>query len=198
MDQADELLMTLVQARRTRQRRAAALRLLDALAGDILQASETAIYTNAVLWSRVDSSEVIAVLTERIRIALMDETRAWDSALHLRNYLQKAAKNAAIDCFRRASAQKRKPKHQPQTALHQVEDPRPAPDVTGIRRGEARAVKDALLKLSPAERKLIRLRFDEGRSFAQIAALRGEPFSTTYRRFHEILAKLGISLRHLL
>lgn len=171
--------------------------IMDLVGESILQAAESVTRANPLVWSRVDPADVAALVTERLQDALLSPENAWESPEHLRNYLYKMARNGAIDCYRQASARKRGPAQKSTTALDQAIDSSPTVESEQIRREEAQAVHEALTLLTAADQELIRLRFESGWTFAQIAALRGESFSTTYRRFHAILAKLGISLSHL-
>jgi RNA polymerase sigma factor (sigma-70 family) len=179
------------------QRAAVAQEIMELVAETILQAAHSTTQANPLVWSRVDPVDVVTLVTERLYLALLSPENEWESPEHLKNYFYKIAKNAAIDCYRQAIAQKRGPTIQSAAGLDQAVDSSPTAEAEQIRIEEAQAVRDALALWTPDDQELIRQRVEWDWSFAQIAAARGESFSTTYRRFHAILTKLGISLGHL-
>ncbi len=179
------------------ERAAIVSQIMDLVGESILQATHSATQANPLVWSRVDPADVLAMVTEGLFLALASRENEWVSPEHLQNYVHKIARNAAIDCYRQAVAQKRGPAIQSAAALDQAVDSSPTAEAEQIRLEEAQAVRDALALLTPEDQELMRQRVEWGWTFAQIAAARRESFSTTYRRFHGILTKLGISLSHL-
>lgn len=80
-------------------------------------------------------------------------------------------------------------------AKFEIEDSRPSPELELLAQQEKRELAAAVAKLEPAERLLIRLRFEEELSLAEIARLtEAGDAQRTYYRMNLVLAKLRRSL----
>ena len=106
-------------------------------------------------------------------------------------WLNSMARNRAIDRIR---AKQRRAKLRDGFTDEQAVNPNGAPTISGsqaaTRRDACRAVRSAILKLTPVQREAIELSYFEGLTQKEIASQLGQPLGTVKARIRRGLAKL--------
>lgn len=108
------------------------------------------------------------------------QRRALDPARHPRAYLAQAARNAAVDRFRRT----RRALMVPWDTLERMPAAGDGPEATAERGDEAARVAAVLASLPDKHRCLLVQKHGEGRTMPDIAAEHGLPVSTVKMRLH--------------
>ncbi len=107
---------------------------------------------------------------------------------HLRAYLYRTAHNWITDRYRR-----RRPEMVALDPQRDV-DPAPQPESRALHREEQARVRAALMRLTPAQRQVVVLRFLEGWSLAETAQAVGKPVGAVKALQHRALAALRRTL----
>lgn len=106
-------------------------------------------------------------------------------------WLFRVARNEAL-AIRRRDGVARRVQSELQSGTSSLEE---EPHFELLRSEELQLVRDALDRLPPPQREVVRQKFFEGRTFAQIAESEGLPLGTVLTRMRLALGKLEESLR---
>jgi len=110
-----------------------------------------------------------------------------------RSWLMRVTYNHCVDLLRRRKTlQRLLPKIYDRTAVR----PQPGPEQTALKTAEQVSVRQAVAGLPEQERAIVFLRYYQGLSYAEIAAVLGIPGPTVGTRLHRAREKLRKRLDH--
>ncbi len=145
---------------------------------------------------RLTGDEAEDIVQDTFLKAWKNVRRYDSSSAKFKTWLMRIARNTAIDHLRR-----KKPEtfshfenEQGDSPFENAFDDEPLPDELAARADDARAVQNALEKLSPLHREVILLRYMNQLSFEEIGAVLSESSNTMRSRNRRALAELR---RHL-
>ena len=147
--------------------------------------------TRSILKSHADAED--AVEAAMLRILDHIPTLKKCNAASQRSYLIACARNAAIDRLRRDSRLDRYA--DPQERISTLPDGAPPADTFLIRSEQIQAVAAALKRLEPGMRELLRMKYYDEMSDAEIAQLLGMSRDSLRNRVNRARRKLGALLQ---
>ena len=147
--------------------------------------------TRSILKSHADAED--AVEAAMLRILDHIPTLKKCNAASQRSYLIACARNAAIDRLRRDSRLDRYA--DPQERISTLPDGAPPADTFLIRSEQIQAVAAALKRLEPGMRELLRMKYYDEMSDAEIAQLLGVSRDSLRNRVNRARRKLGALLQ---
>ncbi|GHT32310.1 DNA-directed RNA polymerase sigma-70 factor [Planctomycetales bacterium] len=109
------------------------------------------------------------------------------SVQNVKAFAYKTARNLIIDCFRK-------------TKMETLTEDLPAdktlfnPAILAEKKEQKKMLEEKFNELAPRHREVLRLKFQEGLKYAEIAEILGEPVTTIAWLIHEAVAKLRSEL----
>ncbi|MFH2002454.1 MAG: sigma-70 family RNA polymerase sigma factor [Planctomycetota bacterium] len=122
-----------------------------------------------------------------------EDPSLFQNAAHLRNYLFKTLNNMAVSALREKARRKALSLDHPDTCTRNFAtwvSPSPHDSLLpGIEKNDAK-IRQIMASLKNHERESLRLRFEEGLSFQEMASRTGRPISTLHSRVENALKKI--------
>jgi RNA polymerase sigma-70 factor (ECF subfamily) len=134
------------------------------------------------------SVELAEEITQSTFCTVVSRIGKYSELGRFESWLFRIAMNRLRDEMRRRKRQARPVEDDALAALAGAADPTPADPA--LSQDRIRALRDAIARLSEADRRVIHLRHFAGLSFARIAEILGEPLGTVLARQHRALGKL--------
>lgn len=155
-----------------------------------MESTARQLWNEHTLRPHLDEEDLVQVTKIRLHERLRRGGKNFRSVKHFRNYVRRALKNSLRDLARRSDATKRGGDVGFTKLTPDIADSAESAEEQEMTR-EALASLDVVLSALPEnERQLLTWKFTDGLTFREIAVELGEPVSSVYRQFTEIVERL--------